>query len=100
MGRYGLWVVALGSIVLLGSARVTEAQQGICDRTQQVRDEIVELVDEVSDCADINATHLAGITELNLSFKSITSLKAEDFAGLISLKSLRLNDNQFSTLPA
>ena len=100
MGRYGLWLVALGSIVLVGSARVTEAQEGICDRTQQVQDEIVELVDGVSDCANINATHLAGITELNLGRKSITSLEAGDFAGLTSLETLFLSSNRLSTLPA
>ena len=103
MGRYGLWLIALGSIVLAGSARVTEAQEGICDRTQQVQDEIVELVASavgIGDCANIDATHLAGITELSLRLKSITSLKAGDFAGLTNLEHLRLDNNQLSTLPA
>ena len=72
----------------------------VCDRTQQVRDAIVAEVPGVSDCADVTETHLAAITSLNLSNKSITALKAGDFDGLTALTELSLNNNQISTLTA
>ena len=73
----------------------------LCDRTPQVRDAIVAAVPSVSDCNDVTQTHLAsGITSLFLNGQSITTLKADDFAGLTSLVELRLYDNQLSTLPA
>ena len=73
----------------------------LCDRTPQVRDAIVAAVPSVSDCNDVTQTQLAtGITSLFLNGQSITTLKADDFAGLTSLVELRLYDNQLSTLPA
>ena len=73
----------------------------LCDRTPQVRDAIVAAVPRVSDCNDVTQTHLAsGITSLFLNGQSITTLKADDFAGLTRLVELRLYDNQLSTLPA
>ena len=73
----------------------------LCDRTPQVRDAIVAAVPRVSDCNDVTQTQLAtGITSLFLNGQSITTLKADDFAGLTSLVELRLYDNQLSTLPA
>ena len=73
----------------------------LCDRTPQVRDAIVAAVPRVSDCNDVTQTQLAsGITSLFLNGQSITTLKADDFAGLTRLVELRLYDNQLSTLPA
>ena len=58
-------------------------------------------VPRVSDCNDVTQTQLAtGITSLFLNGQSITTLQADDFAGLTSLVELRLYDNQLSTLPA
>ena len=73
----------------------------LCDRTPQVRDAIVAAVPSVSDCNDVTEAQLAtGITSLFLNGQSITTLKADDFAGLTRLVELRLYDNQLSTLPA
>ncbi len=71
----------------------------ICDRTQQVRDEIVAKVPAVSTCGDVTTAHLAAITSLDLQRKSISLLKTGDFAGLTSLRSLDLVSNQLTTLP-
>ena len=72
----------------------------VSDRTQQVRDTIVALVPGVDSANDVTASHLALITNLNLSDQSITTLKAGDFDGLSSLRSLSLAKNTLSSLPA
>ena len=72
----------------------------VCDRTPQVRDAIVALVPGVDDCNNVTAAHLALITNLNLSDKGITKLKAGDFDGLSSLSSLALYKNSLKNLPA
>lgn len=79
--------------------------QGVCDRTSQVRDALVNAVSGVSVCNRITAAHLAGIEELylwnrNPSRAGITELQANDFRGLSSLRVLRLDDNSLATLPA
>ena len=61
------------------------APPGICGRTQEVQDAILALLSDVSDCADVTDTHLAGITKLVVSFTSATSIKSGDFAGLSSM---------------
>ena len=68
---------------------------GVCGRTQQVRDELVRLAG-AGDCASVTADNLAAITNLDLENKAIASLQASDFAGLTSLVSLRLRNNQLS----
>ena len=72
----------------------------VSDRTQQVRDKIVALVPGVDSANDVTASHLALITNFNLSDQSITTLKAGDFDGLSSLRSLSLAKNTLSSLPA
>ena len=56
---------------------------GVCDRTVQVRDAIVEAISGVSACGDVTAEHLAAIGILNLRSKDIKALKAGDFSGLM-----------------
>ena len=74
---------------------------GICSRTQQVQDAIVANVAGVTDCANITATHLSSLTgTLALINRSITTLQADDFAGLTALTKLYLHRNQLQTLPA
>ena len=73
---------------------------GICDRTVQVRDAIVEAISGVSACGDVTAEHLAAIGILNLRSKGIKALKAGDFSGLTALNTLFLSDNHLSTLDA
>ena len=71
----------------------------VCDRTPQVRDAIVSIVPGVSDCKNVTQSHLALITNLNLSDQNITTLKAGDFDGLSSLRILTLYKNTLSSLP-
>ncbi len=72
----------------------------VSDRTQQVQDRIVALVPGVDSANDVTASHLALITNLNLSDQSITALKSGDFDGLSALRSLSLAKNTLSGLPA
>ena len=71
----------------------------VCDRTEQVRDEIVAAVPGVTDCADVTDAHLAAIASLNLRSGSIMALAAGDFAGLTSLERLHLDENRLTSLP-
>ncbi len=77
---------------------IPKASGGICGRTTEVRDKLLELTG-VSGCANVTSTHLAGVTSLDLSLSSISALKAEDFSGLTRLEELLLNDNSLTTLP-
>ena len=72
---------------------------GICDRTQQVQDEILRQLSGVDDCAAVTVANLASVTELVMEGKSITSLKAGDFAGLTAVTYIDLTDNQVGALP-
>ncbi len=83
--------------------RITDAgdSTGICARTSQVREAILALIDDDTDCADVTNTHLRGITgTLDLSSENITALHAGDFAGLSSVTLLDLYDNALTTLPS
>ena len=72
--------------------------QGVCDRTPQVRDKLVE-VTGISTCARVTSAHLASVTILDLSKSRISALRQHDFSGLNSLEWLRLNDNSLTELP-
>ena len=89
---------------------------GICGRTAQVRDKLVELVkandSNVTNCSLVNSdnpNHLAALTELlNLDGSSssglngdrLTGLKAGDFAGLTGITNLALSNNRLRDIPA
>ena len=74
---------------------------GICGRTPQVRDGILALLPNVSDCELVTAEDLAGITgSLLLINKGITGLKSGDFQGLANLQELHLERNSLTALPA
>ena len=100
------WIA--GSHLLPGE---TAAAQGICDRTPQVRDEILRKVgidfrnrggtDWPTDCAEVAADHLALVRSLWLVRDNITAFQAHDFRGLVSLKSITLAGNPLlTTFPA
>ena len=78
---------------------------GICGRTQQVRDALLELTG-VEDCKAVTVADLAGVTSLNISLQAlgvsdITALKSGDFGGLTGLTSLSVADQQgLTTLPS
>ncbi len=73
---------------------------GICDRTQAVRDALVELISAAADCSEVTTAQLEGLTNfLPLGERGITTLKPGDFADLIALRELMLNDNSLEALP-
>ena len=72
----------------------------ICDRTAAIMNAILSKIPGTNDCAEVTSTQLAAITgTLSLNSKNISSLKAGDFDGLISLASLNLWRNNLGTLP-
>ena len=71
---------------------------GVCDRTPQVRDKLVEAAG-VASCEDVTPEHLAAVTLLDLSESGIGTLQAHDFRDLVRLQRLRLYGNSLSTLP-
>ncbi len=70
----------------------------ICDRTQEVESALLAAV-TATDCALVPDDQLAAITTLDLSAQSISSLRADDFAGLTGLTTLDLGDNALTMLP-
>ena len=76
----------------------TVAARGICDRTPQVRDKLVQLAG-VSTCEDVTLGHLARVTTLDLSHSDIVWLHEGDFEGLSLLRTLNLSHNLLRTLP-
>ena len=76
----------------------TAAGQGICSRTPQVRDELME-VTGISTCEAVTSERLASLTALNLTQSGITRLQTHDFDGLSSLQDLWLSANSLSELP-
>ena len=81
------------------SLTLEAAASGICDRTAQVRDAILEKLPDTSDCALVTETDLRSIDRLWLREKEITSLKSGDFSGLSNLHLLHLANNELSALP-
>ena len=80
---------------------IVTIEEGVCDRTEQVRGWIVRAIGGVTDCAEVTDDHLSGITgTLSLTRRGIATLNAGDFSGLGNLGQLRLNDNRLTTLPA
>ena len=75
-------------------------KEGVCDRTPQVQDGILRLINGVSNCADVTDGHLSGVEgALDLRFREISTLSAGDFSGLGNLSQLSLWGNQLSALP-
>ena len=74
---------------------------GICGRTPEVRDTLVNQIQGVSYCAYVTGADLTTLTgSLNLHDLGITTLAAGDFAGLTLLSLLLLDHNMLSELPA
>ena len=77
---------------------VTVAVPGVCGRTPQIRDGIVEAIG-VSGCESVTAADLAGIRSLDFSSSGLKSLRKGDLDGLTALRFLSLGDNQLVSLP-
>ena len=71
---------------------------GVCDRHPAVRDAIVAAQPGAGNCAGVTDLRLTAILELNVSQKSIASLRKEDFAGLTKLRTLNLSGNDLDHL--
>ena len=93
----GNWETRTSAQTATVEARSNSA--GICDRTAQVRDVILDQLPNTSDCAAVTGMDLSGIIRLALSEKGITTLKSGDFSGLSNLQHLNLADNELSALP-
>ncbi|MDE0397656.1 MAG: cadherin domain-containing protein [Candidatus Poribacteria bacterium] len=75
-----------------------DAINPLIHRTPQVGDAILAAAG-VGTPEEITVDHLSNIISLDLSFSSITSLKAGDFDDLTALESLNLNNNRLTALP-
>ena len=83
---------------------------GICERTPQIRDKLLELVrtaesDNTLDCSEVGNTRLGALTgTLGLDGGTLgsrmTGLKAGDFAGLTGITGLGLGNNRLRDIPA
>ena len=72
---------------------------GICDRTPKIRDAILDLIDDTSDCADVTSADLASVAgTLNVRGLDMPTLKAMDLAGLSSLVGLELIHGEIESL--
>ena len=92
--------VMVSPVAVSGTPGEVPTDLGICGRTPQVRDALLSLIPEVTDCALVTEAHLSTITDtLYLRRQEITALKAGDFAGLSRLSVLRLGSNSLTALP-
>ena len=83
---------------------------GICERTPQLRDKLLELVrtaesDNTLDCAQVGNTRLGALTETlfldgTIPGGRMTGLKAGDFAGLTGITTLELTNHRLRDIPA
>ena len=92
-------ITVLINIIDIDDTVLVSTLVAVSDRTPEVRDAIVAAISDVSDAADVTATHLATITALNLRAAGISSLESGDFSGLSALTNLNLYGNQLSSLP-
>ena len=76
------------------------AARGICSRTRQIQDAILDLLGGVP-CGTVSATDLAGITKpLAVVGTSMSTLREGDLANLTGVRDLYLYGNEINELPA
>ena len=78
----------------IATVRVT-VQEGVCDRTRQVRNALRRSLP----CAAVSGTDLAVRTELDLTNRDMGALQADDLSGLSGLTVLDLSGNALTSLP-
>ena len=81
------------------SRTAVTVKAGICDRTPQVRDELLSVLGK-NDCADVSNQDLTRVERMDLNDAGVASLRSEDFSGLTNLRWLLLNDNRLQSLPS
>ena len=96
---FALRAVSADGESLAAEAGPVTPTPGICGRTPQVRDDILDALSGVDDCAAVTVADLATVTELYIVRQNVTALKSGDFAGLSALEELHLRSNALSTLP-
>ena len=80
----------------LGVAAVrVRIDEGVCDRTRQVRDALRRSLP----CARVSESDLAGIRTLDLSNAGLVALQPADFSGLDNLRALDMSGNSLASLP-
>ena len=80
----------------LGVAAVrVRIDEGVCDRTPQVRDALRRSLP----CARVSESDLAGVRTLDLSNAGLAALRPADFSGLDNLRALDMSGNSLASLP-
>ena len=87
-----------GEPQVLGTQEQEDESNGICDRTEAVRDAILAATPDVEDCAEVSPNHLGNLGRLDLSESEITYLKAGDLDNLSGLTHLNLYGNDLTSL--
>ena len=80
---------------LVGTSALVEIQEGVCDRSPQVRDALRG----AEDCWAPTPAQLAARRELDLRSREIHGLRSGDLLGLAGLRALRLQENRLAALP-
>ena len=79
---------------------VTRPATDVCSRSDWIRDLLVASVSGVTNCADLTAAHLAGISGLEFEgSQGAGALRTGDLAGLTGLDRLSAQGTSWSTLP-
>ena len=80
----------------LGVAAVrVRIDEGVCDRTPQVRDALRRTLP----CARVSDSDLRGLRTLDLSDTGLAALQPADFSGLDNLRALDMSGNSLASLP-
>ena len=80
----------------LGVAAVrVRIDEGVCDRTPQVRNALRRSLP----CARVSESDLAGVRTLDLSDAGLAALRPADFSGLRNLRALDMSGNSLASLP-
>ena len=93
-----------GSLTVAGqtlSVRQLATDAGVCGRTFAVAEAIAESAGYpgIAECEEVTDADLAKVEFLDLRNRSISSLKAGDFARLPGLQSLNVESNRLTELP-
>ena len=89
--------MAGGATVTFEATAVSD--EGVCNRTPAVSAEIARTLG-LGNCSEVTEEMLGGILHLALHRKGIRRLRSGDFAGLLALDELYLDENGLTELPS